>query len=69
MLTSDADSYIVRVYRRSSDDPPQLVGIVEQVRTGRETPFHSIEELWQVLTSRQAGSAAARRPSRSSRRR
>jgi hypothetical protein len=53
MSTSDADSYIVRVYRRSPNDPRQLVGIVEQVSSGRETPFHSVEELWQILASRQ----------------
>ena len=39
----------VRVYRRSPGGPPQLVGVVEAVRTGRKTPFHNIEELCEVL--------------------
>jgi hypothetical protein len=43
------DTYIVRLYRRSSGDRVQLVGVVERVRTGRKTPFHNMTELWDVL--------------------
>jgi len=42
-----AESYIVRIYRR--DSPRQVKGVVEVVRTGERIGFASSEELWAVL--------------------
>jgi hypothetical protein len=42
-----AESYIVRIYRRES--PSQMKGVVEVVRTGKRIGFASSEELWAVL--------------------
>jgi hypothetical protein len=40
-------SFIVRIYRRERRD---IVGVVEDVRSGRATPFSSIASLWVALT-------------------
>jgi len=50
---------VVRIYRRAAGDPPQLLGMVEQVRSGKKTPFHTMEELWRILASRQARRSSA----------
>jgi hypothetical protein len=63
MRGTGEDTYIVRLYRRSAGDPVQLVGVVERVRTGRNTAFHNMNELWDALVSgrpRSARTAGAR---------
>ena len=40
-------SFIVRMYRL---DPEGIAGVVEDVGSGRSVPFHSLGELWAVLT-------------------
>ena len=57
MSATGTESYVVRVYRRSQGDPAELVGVVEQVRTGRKTSFHNIAELWETLVCRGPGAA------------
>ena len=45
-------SYIVRIYRRASAatvNPHDLVGIVEEVQTGRRSAFRDAEELLGIL--------------------
>jgi len=42
-----AESYIVRIYRRES--PRQVKGVVEIVRTGRRVGFATAAELWAVI--------------------
>lgn len=39
-------SYVVRIYRQSREG---MDGLVEDVRTGKSRPFHSVAELWEVL--------------------
>ena len=39
-------SYIVRVYRQGARS---LTGVVEDVRTGEQRPFSSMQELWVLL--------------------
>jgi hypothetical protein len=50
-------SFVIRVYRQSARD---FAGVVEDVRTGRSTPFHGFAELWAALLQ----PAAKRRKSR-----
>jgi hypothetical protein len=57
-MLAESESYVVRVYRRCRGDPAELVGVVEQVRTGRKIAFHNIAELWDTLVCR--GPRAAR---------
>ena len=38
--------FVVRIYRRGRDG---IDGVVEDVKTGRARPFHSIGELWDAL--------------------
>lgn len=53
------DSYVIRIYRRDSSSPQNLVGLVELVEIDEEKTFTSFEELRKILSSRQ-GHAAAR---------
>jgi hypothetical protein len=61
------DSYVVRIYRRDSSSPQNLVGLVELVEVNQERVFSSFEELRAILSCRQgcllregnAGRAAA----------
>lgn len=41
--------YVVRIYRRGDDPSRSLVGIVEEVATGKRTPFRSGNELLERL--------------------
>lgn len=53
-----ADSYIVRIYRRSDQPGYEVAGLVEPVETGERRAFAGRDELWAALT----GSEAQRRP-------
>jgi len=45
------ETYVVRVYRRNSSRPAEIVGIVEQVGTERTLRFSNVEELNAILTT------------------
>jgi len=47
------DSYVVRIYRRNSGSPQNLVGLVELVEIDEEKAFTSFDELRTILSSRQ----------------
>jgi len=53
------ESYVVRIYRRNSNSPRDLVGLVELVDTDEEKVFESFEELRDIL-----GRRRVRRPGR-----
>ena len=42
-------SYVVRIYRSGRAG---ITGVVEDVKTGRSRPFHSVTELWDALRPR-----------------
>jgi len=44
------DNYIVRIYRRDEEDLRKIAGIVEQVGTEEKRSFHSLDELWTILS-------------------
>ncbi|HBI23988.1 MAG TPA: hypothetical protein DDX84_07290 [Nitrospiraceae bacterium] len=44
------DNYIVRIYRRDEEDLRKIVGIVEQVGAEEKRSFHSLDELWTILS-------------------
>ena len=48
------DSYVVRIYRRNSSSPQDLVGLVELVEINQERTFLNFEELRAILGCRQA---------------
>ena len=65
------ESFVVRVYRRSEISPDSLVGMVEDVRQGRQIPFHDMKELWAILLKEHArrkpgGSRKGSRPTQPS---
>ncbi len=54
------NTYIVRVYRRKSGIPHSLVGIVEEVGKKEKKAFASLDDLWNILTSRKAAALRKR---------
>lgn len=48
------DSYVVRIYRRNSSSPQNLVGLVELIDTNQELAFTNYDELLAILSHRQA---------------
>lgn len=61
MPAPGGDIYVIRIYRHATGDPPQPIGMVEQVRDGKKAPFHTMEELWRILTQRRARKSAGRK--------
>ncbi|BBO84194.1 hypothetical protein DSCO28_47600 [Desulfosarcina ovata subsp. sediminis] len=45
------DSFLIRIYRRSPDDPEEVVGIVENINTGQRRPFNSLAGLCQAISA------------------
>ena len=45
------DSYLIRIYRRSPDDPEKVVGIVENIETGQRQPFNSLGGLCRAVAA------------------
>ena len=43
------ESFIVRIFQRDGENPAGLVGLVEEVATGRQAPFHGTAELFAIL--------------------
>ncbi len=52
-------SYVIRVYRQRADE---LVGTVQEVRSGRVVPFQSMPELWEALRNATRSLNSRRRP-------
>lgn len=46
------DSYIVRVYRRDTEDLNCLIGLVEIIETQEKKPFNTFDELRVILKTR-----------------
>jgi hypothetical protein len=44
------DSYLIRIYRRSTDDPQKVVGMVEEIDSGRTHAFHDLLGLCRTLS-------------------
>lgn len=55
------ESYVLRVYRRGRT---RIVGLIKQTANGRQSPFHSAEELWRALVEGAPAGAGARRVKR-----
>jgi hypothetical protein len=54
------DSYVVRIYQRPERPADALVGVVEDVRAGRQIPFHDMEELRTILLRKDPGGKRAK---------
>jgi predicted transcriptional regulator with HTH domain len=44
------DSYLIRIYRRSKDDPEGVVGVVEEIKTGLNHAFQGMSSLCKLLS-------------------
>jgi hypothetical protein len=53
------ESYVVRIYQRPEQPGDALVGVVEDVREGRQIPFHDMEELRSILLKKDPGGKRA----------
>jgi hypothetical protein len=42
-------SYVVRIYRRTNNNPRLLVGVVEEPGVKEKKAFHNLYELWDIL--------------------
>ena len=42
-------SYLVRIYRKTENNPRLLVGVVEEVGKDGKNAFHTLYELWDIL--------------------
>ncbi|MEQ1880318.1 MAG: hypothetical protein ABL878_05030 [Burkholderiales bacterium] len=56
------DSYIVRIYRRSSEPGKEAAGLIERAGGGERRAFAGKEELWAFLSG--GHSLPVNRPSR-----
>ena len=43
------DSYLIRIYRRSADDPENVVGMVEEIDSGQTHAFKNLADLCKTL--------------------
>jgi hypothetical protein len=60
------ENYIVRIYRRDSSDSENVVGMLENVETQRQQPFHNLVTLTKLLTGKGVGNARSIDPDNSS---
>jgi hypothetical protein len=45
------ESFVIQIFRRDGLDPDRLTGTVERIGSGGSQAFHSMQELWAVLSS------------------
>ena len=57
----DADSYVVRVYRRNKRRPRQLIGVVEAENAKSVQAFRNAAELLQILATTPSNKKRSRR--------
>jgi hypothetical protein len=43
------NSYLVRIYRRTEDNPRLLVGVIEEPGVNGKKAFTNIYELWEIF--------------------
>jgi hypothetical protein len=43
------ETYIIPIYRRLADRPEQIIGVSEQVETGKKSKFKSFQQLGNIL--------------------
>ena len=49
-MKSPVETYIVRVYRRTSGSKRQLVGLIEAPQAAGLRGFTNVEQLWEILS-------------------
>ncbi len=54
-LGGSMNSYVVRIYRRTNNNPRLLVGVVEEIGMKEKKAFHNLYELWDILNLPQKG--------------
>jgi uncharacterized protein affecting Mg2+/Co2+ transport len=51
------DTYIVRVYRYTPDNPSAVVGVVETIGNQGRQAFTNLDELWEILNEKKGKTA------------
>lgn len=49
---SPVETCVVRIYRREDGDPRKVLGILEEVESGKRTAFRDLDELARLLMGR-----------------
>lgn len=60
------ENYIVRIYRRDNNNPKNVVGMLENVETQQQQPFHDLVTLTRLLSGQGDGKAWSTVPDDSS---
>jgi len=50
-MEEQMESYIVRLYRRDTTNPGNLVGLIEPVGLDKTRPFHTVNHLVAILSA------------------
>ena len=50
------ETYIIRIYRRLADRPEQIIGVSEQVETGKKNKFESFQQLGSIILDSESNS-------------
>ena len=53
-MSTSGESYVVRIYRRDPRDPGRITGLVQRAEADRNSAFHSVTELLQLLSLERA---------------
>jgi len=49
---SPLETCVVRIYRREAGDPRRVLGVLEEVESGKRTGFRDLDELARLLMGR-----------------
>ncbi|MEE9303902.1 MAG: hypothetical protein V3U84_08955 [Thiotrichaceae bacterium] len=60
------ENYIVRIYRRDDNETENVVGMLENVETQQQQPFHDLVTLTKLLSGQGDGDAWSTAPENSS---
>jgi hypothetical protein len=55
------NSYLVRIYRKTENNPRMLVGVVEEPGVKEKKAFSNLYELWDILNPVQNGETQAKK--------
>ena len=44
------DSYLIRIYRRDKENPEAIIGIIEEIGSGKKQSFGNLSELTTIIS-------------------
>ena len=55
------DTYVIRIYRRGTPISQKLLGVVEEIGVPGKKAFGSLDELWNILDSKEGKTRRSRK--------